>query len=341
LEKILYYNYKRRRSMTDKRADKRLNYFTGQLLTEDDFKEEQQYHIDTLRSHNRNLHTWGIAKGLIVEKSGSKNITVSKGMAIDSLGRQIVLDRLIEIDLSASTAPMLYLTISYSEKNIDFKEENGEKVNTRILEEPVLEYDQNKPDEPSLKIILARIVLDREKDLLESIDLVDRKHVKTIGGDIDVKSIVFSLPTEEDSDKFPMISGVGGANPGLEINSENTILNGDLSISGKMSGLLDQNMVGNEQLLNGSVPISKMKTVPRSGSAEIGSRSEAKVEYTEPSTKHRFFMTSVFPVTPDSVIEWKWQVEKEADQFRYILVVKNLSKKKIDIEYMYYEILEQ
>jgi hypothetical protein len=340
LEKILYYNYKRRRSMTDKRADKRLNYFTGQLLTEDDFKEEQQYHIDTLRSHNRNLHTWGIAKGLIVEKSGSKNITVSKGMAIDSLGRQIVLDKLIEIDLSASTAPMLYLTISYGEKEIDFKEENGDKVNTRILDEPVIEYDQNKPDEPSLKIILARLVLDREKDLLESIDLVDRKHVKTIGGDIDVKSIVFSL-SSEDSDKFPMIKGVDGANPGLEINSKNTTLKGDLSISGKMSGSLDQNMVGNEQILTGSVPISKMKTVPRLGSAEIGPKSEVKVEYTEPSTKHRFFMTSVIPVTPESIIEWKWQVEKETDQFQYILVVKNLSKKKIDVEYMYYEILEQ
>ncbi|TFH41367.1 MAG: hypothetical protein E4G94_08075 [ANME-2 cluster archaeon] len=84
-----------------------------------------------------------------------------------------------------------------------------------------------------------------------------------------------------------------------------------------------------------------MKTVPRSGSAEIGSRSETKVEYNEPSTKHRFLMKSVIPVTPESVIEWKWQVEKEADQFRYILVVKNQSKKKIDIEYMYYEILEQ
>ncbi|NOR17005.1 hypothetical protein GQ543_04765 [candidate division WOR-3 bacterium] len=321
-------------------ANKRLNYFTGQFLNAEDFKDEQQYHAESLRAHNRNLHTWGIAKGFDVEKIGSKNVTISRGMAIDSLGRQIILDQLKEIDLSASTSPTLYLTISYNEQEIDFKEEEGEKGNTRIIEEPVIEYNPNEPDEPSMKIILARLIFDREKDVLDSIDVVDRKHVKTIGGDIESNSIVFSLPADVDTDKFPSMKGVGGTNPGIEIISENTTLKGSLNVSGKLSGTLEHKMVGTDQIVEGSVPISKMKTVPRSGSAEIGPKSESKVEYTEPSAKHRFFITSVIPITPESVIEWKWQVEKEADQLYYILVVKNLSKKKIDIEYMYYEILE-
>lgn len=322
-------------------ANKRLNYFTGQLLTAEDFRDEQQYHVESLRAHNSNLHTWGIAKGLNVEKTGTKNVTVSRGMAIDSLGRQIILDQLKEIDLSSSTSPTLYLTISYKEHETDFKEVEGEKGNTRIIEEPVIEYGPNEPAEPSREIILARLIFDREKDVLDSIDVVKRKHVKTIGGDIESNSIVFSLPADIDPDKFPSMKGVGGTNPGIEIISENTALKGSLNVSGKLSGTLDKKMVGTDQIVEGSVPISKLKTVPRSGSAEIGAKSESNVEYTEPSTKHRFFITSVIPITPESVIEWKWQVEKEADQFYYILVVKNLSKKKIDIEYMYYEILEQ
>jgi hypothetical protein len=323
--------------MAQKKSNKRLNYFTGQLLDADDFRDEQEYHIGSLRSHNRNLHTWGVARGLNVEKTGTKNVTLSTGMAIDSLGRQIIVDQMKEIDLSASTAPTLYLTISYREQETDFKEEGGEKGSTRITEEAVIEHDQNKPDEQSLKIILAKLIFDREKDTLESIDVEDRTLSGNVGGDIEAHSIVFSMP--EDPASWPMVHGVTGPKPGLEIRSENTILKGNLDVSGTLSGTLDRDIVGTDQIAQGSVSISKMHTIPRSGSAEIGPKSEAKVEFTEPSADHRFFITSVIPITPDSDIEWKWHVEKEKDQFSYVLVVKNLTNKKIEIEFKYYEIL--
>lgn len=383
--------------MTDKTSHKRLNYYTGQLLNADDFKDEQLYHVDALRSHNRNLHTWGIARGLNVEKIGTKNVTISLGMAIDGLGRQIVLDELREIDLSPSTASSLYLTISYKEEQTDFREGEGDKAHTRISGDCVIEYDTNEPDELSMKIILAKLIFDREKDTLSSIDLEERRNVRNIGGDIEVKSIDFSLPTKEDSDKFPQIKGVGGANPGLEIISENTTLKGNLNVSGTLTGKLT---------------ISGMSTIQSSGTAEIGPRSEAKVDFTEPDTKHRFFITSVIPITPNSAIEWGWQVEKgdsrsiyfdkeisylkkkaiklkqqvtnliskkgrpgtvtsqesvkepdietpspsaqkhleyqkivqtlgeEKNKFSYVLVVKNFSNKKVEVEFKYYEILE-
>lgn len=390
--------------MTDKTSHKRLNYYTGQLLNADDFKDEQMYHVDKLRSHNRNLHTWGIARGLNVEKIGTKNVTISLGMAIDGLGRQIVLDELREIDLTQSTASSLYLTISYNEDQTDFREGEGDKAYTRIGEECVIEYDTNEPDELSMKIILAKLIFDREKDTLRDIDLEERRNVRNIGGDIEVKSIDFSLPTKEDSDNFPRIKGVDGVNPGLEIISENTTLKGNLNVSGTLTGKLT---------------ISGMSTIQSSGTAEIGPRSEAKVDFTEPDTKHRFFITSVIPITPNSSIEWRWQVEKgdlrsilfdkevnflkqraiklkqqaiklmqkvtnliskkgrsgtdpsqdsikkpdietaspsaqkhlqyqkivqtlgeDKNKFSYVLVVKNFSNEKVEVEFKYYEILE-
>lgn len=398
--------------MADKTSHKRLNYYTGQLLNADDFKDEQIYHVDALRSHNRNLHTWGIARGLNVEKIGTKNVTISLGMAIDGLGRQIVLDELREIDLSQSTASSLYLTISYNEEQTDFREGEGDRSYTRISGECVIEYDINEPDELSMKMILAKLVFDREKDTLSSINLNERGNVKNIGGDVEVKSIDFSLPTKEDSNNFPRIKGVAGVNPGLEIISENILLKGNLNVSGTLTGKLSENMVGTDQIAKRSVPISRMNTLQSSGTAEIGPKSEAKVDFTEPDTKHRFFMTSVIPITPNSTIEWRWQVEKgdsgsinfdnkishlkqktnklmqkvtnlitkkgksgtvpskesikepdietvsastqkhlqyqkvvqtmgdEKNKCSYVLVVKNFSNKKVEVEFKYYEILE-
>ena len=398
--------------MTDKTSHKRLNYYTGQLLNADDFKDEQMYHVDKLRSHNRNLHTWGIARGLNVEKIGTKNVTISLGMAIDGLGRQIVLDELREIDLSQSTASSLYLTISYNEEQTDFREGEGDRSYTRISGECVVEYDINEPDELSMNMILAKLVFDREKDTLSSIDLDERRNVKNIGGDVEVKSIDFSLPTKEDFDNSPRIKGVAGVNPGLEIISENILLKGNLNVSGILTGKLSENMVGNDQIAQRSIPISKMNTLQSSGTAEIGPKSEAKVDFIEPDTKHRFFITSVIPITPNSAIEWRWQVEKgdsgsinfnnkmtvlkqkttklmqkvtklvtkkgksgtipskgsikepdietvsasaqkhlqyqkvvqtmgdEKNKCSYVLVVKNFSNKKVEVEFKYYEILE-
>ena len=68
---------------------KRLHYFDHQFLREDDFTDEQEYHMGMTRLHNRLLHTWGIADGLEVEfETGASAVTVRSGTAVDSQGRQ-------------------------------------------------------------------------------------------------------------------------------------------------------------------------------------------------------------------------------------------------------------
>ena len=69
----------------------RPNYFTGQFLKEGDFLLEQDYHRKSSRMHNQHLHTNGVAGGLLVKHEiGTMGATVSPGMAIDPLGRTIV-----------------------------------------------------------------------------------------------------------------------------------------------------------------------------------------------------------------------------------------------------------
>jgi hypothetical protein len=72
------------------RAPRRPKYFSGQLLTADDFEAEQSYFLGRRRSDNRQLHGWGVVCGLGVTPSGRGGVVVEPGLAIDGLGREIV-----------------------------------------------------------------------------------------------------------------------------------------------------------------------------------------------------------------------------------------------------------
>jgi hypothetical protein len=85
-------------------VEKRLRYFDGFFLKEQDFIDEQKYHIDRQRRHDRLLHSAGIADGLNVTKGTEPNrVTVSPGTAFDGEGRQILLASEQVVDVSAHT----------------------------------------------------------------------------------------------------------------------------------------------------------------------------------------------------------------------------------------------
>jgi hypothetical protein len=80
----------------------RTNYFTGRLLTEEDFTGEQRYFRDKLRLHYRTLHGWGVVCGLRVKPHPfcpELRLVVEPGLAIDACGYEIVVPREVEIEL--------------------------------------------------------------------------------------------------------------------------------------------------------------------------------------------------------------------------------------------------
>jgi hypothetical protein len=86
----------------------RTNYFTGRLLTEEDFTSEQRYQRDKMRLHYRALHGWGVACGLRVKPHPycpDRRLVIEPGVAIDQCGYEIVLAREVEIDLPPAPAP--------------------------------------------------------------------------------------------------------------------------------------------------------------------------------------------------------------------------------------------
>ncbi|BAY14146.1 hypothetical protein [Calothrix sp. NIES-2098] len=141
-------------------VEKRLRYFNGQFLNNDDFTDEQKYHLDRQRRHNRLLHTPGIAEGLeIIAECNSHHIEVRPGTAVDQQGRQIVLTTKEVRSLRDFGCGKVYVAISYHQEPSDLATV-GARDETRWHEHPKIEILAHSDDiEKGDRIPLACLVL--------------------------------------------------------------------------------------------------------------------------------------------------------------------------------------
>lgn len=106
----------------------RNRYFYGKLLSVDDFELEQRYMNDKRRMLNRFIFGMGVVSGLYVVQVDEQTISVEAGIALDSWGREIVLDvpvirKLSQIDgfgeCSSKEMGYVYLCLEYDEVETD------------------------------------------------------------------------------------------------------------------------------------------------------------------------------------------------------------------------------
>ena len=147
---------------------KRPNYFQAQFLIVRDFDDEQTYHKEMRRRHNRDLHEWGVVRdGLTVAKTGdNQNLSISPGSAIDSLGREIVLEaaQLLSIDKvraasqAAGQAQDVAITIAFREVDSTAPEDKypGTDNVTRQMQSPIIDATKT-PATDGTVVTLARI----------------------------------------------------------------------------------------------------------------------------------------------------------------------------------------
>src|SRR5215510_7887123 len=94
----------------------RPTYFRGQLLLENDFLDEQRYHVEARKRHNRSLYDWGVVSGLTIARERDKWVRISPGSAIDESGQEIFLDESTTVDLSAfGPNEKIAITLAYEE----------------------------------------------------------------------------------------------------------------------------------------------------------------------------------------------------------------------------------
>jgi hypothetical protein len=97
-------------SLTDtkSRQGERVRYFSRQLITADDLTQDQLYHREKRRLHNRLLHGWGIVCGLEVKVnpvSGAPlNVAICPGYALSPQGDEIYMPAETQFDLGQCIA---------------------------------------------------------------------------------------------------------------------------------------------------------------------------------------------------------------------------------------------
>jgi hypothetical protein len=117
-------------------TQERLNYFTGQFLTQRDFLDEQAYLMGKHRQHNHYLHGYGTVCGLKVvphdnPKCQTRFVVIQPGLALDCCGREILLRDKVYVDLEKALAPIpsdlaandknnLLISLCYSECKTEF-----------------------------------------------------------------------------------------------------------------------------------------------------------------------------------------------------------------------------
>lgn len=87
----------------------RNHYFTGKLLVERDFTDEQRYYVEKLRHHHQRLHGWGAVCGLKVKEHESQAcrdrfVCVEPGTAIDCCGHEIIVREKTCLDITQTEA---------------------------------------------------------------------------------------------------------------------------------------------------------------------------------------------------------------------------------------------
>jgi hypothetical protein len=160
---------------------KRLKYFTHQFLREQDFEAEQAYHISMRRLHNRSVHGWGVVQGLEVRHKGEREITIEPGVAIDSLGREIVLSNPVVRDLSSfDRNSHTYVAIAYEEAwdDNDRYSSGGIEGYSRITESPQIVEKKHEPAKDGSVINLARVHIN-ENGIIHRIETGIRSFVGT------------------------------------------------------------------------------------------------------------------------------------------------------------------
>lgn len=104
----------------------RNKYFFGKLLSVGDFEVEQKYFNDKRRLINRLLHGSGIVCGLNVIKVDDGLISIESGLALDYVGREVLIDTPVikklsmvegfDQDKDPNDSSYVYLCIKYDEE---------------------------------------------------------------------------------------------------------------------------------------------------------------------------------------------------------------------------------
>jgi len=141
---------------------KRVRYFSNQLLTAEDFNDEQSYYRHKQRLRNILILGRGVVSGLRVSvPPGKGGVEVTPGIAIDPAGNEIIVPETQMLQFPTGVRSAL-LTIRYFEAPADpvpVSAVEGGVEATRIEEGFIFEYVPKEKDDKNNSVTIAKLCL--------------------------------------------------------------------------------------------------------------------------------------------------------------------------------------
>lgn len=156
----------------------RPHYYNSQLLLEDDFLEEQRFHMSARRRHNQKLHGFGVVEGLTISRENDRAIKIHGGVAIDEAGNELIIETIKNINLSEFEAnDSIRVTLVYEEEDDTGDISSAQKKRRQYFASIVLSKDSGRDE----GVTLALLQLDDEGNLPENaIDYRSTLYVRTM-----------------------------------------------------------------------------------------------------------------------------------------------------------------
>lgn len=153
----------------------RVQFFNGQRLFANDLQSLEAFNREMRWLHNQSLHQPGVGSGYgVAGDIGDRQVTISPGYAMDSLGREIILTKTLTqaippvADNGSGNSVFYLLTVSYPD-DADLKPSEtrasicAQQGVVRLREEPVFcwvrlnDNDLNRqPVDPNLKLRISK-----------------------------------------------------------------------------------------------------------------------------------------------------------------------------------------
>lgn len=215
--------------MVSSNIDKRVRYFTGQFLQQEDFTDEQAYHVDRLRRHQRQFHAPGIAEGLqVTADTGAATVKVAPGTCVDANGNIILLATSRDLGVSTYAGETVLVTIAYDEVESDPATVGG-GGNTRWHERPRIELlPESSAPSIDTHIRLARITV-------------------TAGGTVASHDTSVRVDALENGNLRSIVNAINARVDALEDEDLRSIVN---AINVRVDALEDGNLVGDASTIN-------------------------------------------------------------------------------------------
>ncbi|MDW4909517.1 hypothetical protein RB628_30305 [Streptomyces sp. ADMS] len=172
---------------------KRVRFFDGQFLQDQDFIDEQRFHLDRERRQSRLLRLTGVSTGLTVTSDEPSRITVTRGMAVDSLGRHLVLaaDTTLPLGEGFEDRQGIEVHLAYREAATDVAQTGGASAR-RWDESPrivvvapdgttTVAPDDAPPDLVGPTVLLARLAVAENGEVTVDLTATQRSTLSVAG----------------------------------------------------------------------------------------------------------------------------------------------------------------